>query len=307
MRITVAGAGIIGLSTAYGLKMAGHNVSVIAKNFSPDITSNKAAAFWFPYHIRNDHRGIEWCRKSYNVYTEFSSDSLSGISSKKIIKAIHETTNEEDNSWLDYMPSQSFKIVEKDDLPRGYKKGYEAVVPLIETQIFLPWLMEKLGNMGVSFTKADIESLEDITDCDLIINCCGLGSKLLESDSEIYAVRGQVALLKAKNLDHIFLENEKPLYIVPRQDAIIVGGTFEENIYEEKTVQETLTTILENAYNIMPELRDQEVIGSWAGLRPYRKLVRLEKVGKVIHNYGHGGSGFTLAWGCAEDVKNLIN
>jgi glycine/D-amino acid oxidase-like deaminating enzyme len=47
-----------------------------------------------------------------------------------------------------------------------------------------------------------------------------------------------------------------------------------------------------------------------AGLRPYRdETYRLEpefiadKV--VIHNYGHGGAGITMSWGCAEAVKDL--
>ncbi len=49
----------------------------------------------------------------------------------------------------------------------------------------------------------------------------------------------------------------------------------------------------------------------WAGLRPYRDPLRLESElleGKlIVHNYGHGGSGITLAMGCAEDVvKNHI-
>ena len=104
----------------------------------------------------------------------------------------------------------------------------------------------------------------------------------------------------------IFLDNELPLYIVPRKDAIIIGGTYEEGITDAVTEAATISRLFENAYKVFPELKDQKIIGSWAGLRPYRPLVRVEREGKIIHNYGHGGSGFTLAWGCAEEVASLI-
>ena len=56
--------------------------------------------------------------------------------------------------------------------------------------------------------------------------------------------------------------------------------------------------------------------GEWVGLRPLRtKGVRLEMDPQlvdggrrwinVIHNYGHGGSGVTLSWGCAKEVVDL--
>jgi D-amino-acid oxidase len=42
------------------------------------------------------------------------------------------------------------------------------------------------------------------------------------------------------------------------------------------------------------------------GLRPSRSAVRLERDGRVVHCYGHGGAGVTLSWGCADEVVELV-
>jgi D-amino-acid oxidase len=59
----------------------------------------------------------------------------------------------------------------------------------------------------------------------------------------------------------------------------------------------------------VPALRGARVVGEAVGLRPARPAVRLETEarprGTVVHCYGHGGAGVTLAWGCAEEVVGL--
>jgi D-amino-acid oxidase len=42
-------------------------------------------------------------------------------------------------------------------------------------------------------------------------------------------------------------------------------------------------------------------------VRPSVRLELEERPGgrAVIHDYGHGGSGYTLSWGCAEEVAAL--
>jgi hypothetical protein len=49
-----------------------------------------------------------------------------------------------------------------------------------------------------------------------------------------------------------------------------------------------------------------------ADLRPHRaKSYRLEPeiLGNklVVHNYGHGGAGITMSWGCAHEVVDIIS
>jgi len=43
-----------------------------------------------------------------------------------------------------------------------------------------------------------------------------------------------------------------------------------------------------------------------SGLRPARPRIRVEREGRIVHNYGHGGAGYTLGWGCAEEVAALV-
>ncbi|MEO0512645.1 MAG: FAD-dependent oxidoreductase [Planctomycetota bacterium] len=61
-----------------------------------------------------------------------------------------------------------------------------------------------------------------------------------------------------------------------------------------------------------PDLSDAAFLRAVAGIRPCREgglRLEPETLGEktLIHNYGHGGCGVTLAPGCAERVANLID
>ena len=60
-----------------------------------------------------------------------------------------------------------------------------------------------------------------------------------------------------------------------------------------------------------PDLSNEKIIAYSTGLRPYRKTgIRLEaeEIGDklVIHDYGHGGAGISLSWGCAQEAINIL-
>jgi D-amino-acid oxidase len=92
---------------------------------------------------------------------------------------------------------------------------------------------------------------------------------------------------------------------VPRSHDVVVGGTDEEGDWSRSVDPDVATGILRRATALVPELAEARVLRHKVGLRPARPAVRLERVGDVIHCYGHGGAGVTLSWGCADEVAAL--
>jgi D-amino-acid oxidase len=101
-------------------------------------------------------------------------------------------------------------------------------------------------------------------------------------------------------------------YVLPRPDVVVLGGTADEDDWEPRARPETTRSILERTRLLDPRLADAELVGAAVGLRPTRSEVRLEADALpdgrlLVHDYGHGGSGFTLSWGCADDVVRIVD
>lgn len=109
-------------------------------------------------------------------------------------------------------------------------------------------------------------------------------------------------------------------YVVPRSDGVLVGGTAIAHDWDLQYREETTKAFLERARRFTPELVDAPIIRQLVGLRPSRSSIRLELTTlanttstaksqsaslPLIHNYGHGGAGWTMSWGCAEEVLEL--
>jgi D-amino-acid oxidase len=81
-----------------------------------------------------------------------------------------------------------------------------------------------------------------------------------------------------------------------------VGQPFDE--------RNTADKIIARCAEIEPRLLGAEIVAIRHGTRPKRSEVRVElDTGPghpVVHNYGHGGSGLTLSWGCAFEVRDLV-
>ena len=125
-------------------------------------------------------------------------------------------------------------------------------------------------------------------------------------------IRGQIVRVRNPGIKRFVLDEENPegvTYIVPRSGDCILGGTAEEGEWGLQPDPETAAAILRRCTQLQPRLKGVKVLEHKVGLRPGRPEIRLEhEDGPIprIHNYGHGGSGITLSWGCAEETLRLV-
>lgn len=307
-QIAIAGCGVIGLTTGLRLLEAGYAVQIFTRDLPLQTTSVKAAAFWFPYHVRDNDQILHWSMLSYKRFENIAGIAGSGVHMTAVFK-LGSAVNEIEKRIRDTLPANRFRPLMKEELRGNFESGWYVEVPLIETPVYLPWLMNVYLAAGGKMVQHTIQALDELAAPDtIVINCTGLASRELAHDDQVIPVRGQIALLKTSNRRRIVMEDDTPTYVVYRSDACICGSTYEMHCNAETTEPETLQAIINRCIALEPALQAAEMIDSWAGLRPYRADIRVEiEQGKpLIHNYGHGGSGFTVSWGCAEEVLNLL-
>jgi D-amino-acid oxidase len=92
----------------------------------------------------------------------------------------------------------------------------------------------------------------------------------------------------------------------PHGDRVVLGGTASQDDWSLDPDPAGARGILERCAQIEPRLKDARVIEHQVGLRPSRPTIRVERessgAATLIHNYGHGGSGVSLSWGCAREL-----
>lgn len=197
----------------------------------------------------------------------------------------------------------------------GYTFGQAFTTVKCECSSYLPWLEKRFQKAGGKVQQRKVSSLHDLSDSyDLIINCSGLGSRTLTDDPQVYPVRGQVLKVEAPWLQHFIRDGDGKTYIYPGIRSVTVGGTRQEDDWRLEVDDGDTRSILERCSRLEPSVSRARVLSKWVGLRPSRRNPRLERElmqlrGRkvpVVHNYGHGGWGVTLAWGSALDALGLV-
>ena len=316
-RVAIVGAGVSGLTCGVLFAERGYRTAIFARETGQQTTSGAAAAIWFPYDAEPAQKLIPWALDSYRALVNLSRNPSTGVSMIEL-RQFSRTGEIQIPHWaipLDArpLPSSVMSCGVETSLNRRsaeFASGFSLNVPLMDTTIYLDYLAKRLLGADGSITEnVRFEKLEDADPkFDLVINCAGIGARTLVHDPDLEPHRGQVAIVpKIDNLSSAIVCDDAPLmYAIPRTNDCVFGGTNE--LSDELAADPSATARIVTECSRVLKIDNPQVLAERVGLRPFRKSgVRLERDrlrdGRtVIHNYGHGGSGFTLSWGCAEEI-----
>lgn len=148
-----------------------------------------------------------------------------------------------------------------------------------------------------------------------VVNCSGLGARELVPDPSVRPVRGQLVIVENPGIKEWFVAAdgaaEETTYLLPQPYGVVLGGTARPGAWSREPDPEVSARIVRRCARVDPRLARAKVLREKVGLRPWRPSVRLESErlpdGTLcVHNYGHGGAGVTVAWGCAEEVARAL-
>jgi D-amino-acid oxidase len=148
----------------------------------------------------------------------------------------------------------------------------------------------------------------------IVVNCTGLGARELVPDPALRPVRGQLVIVENPGVRGWVVSTDPAAgtttYVFPQPDRLVLGGTTDEDDWSLTPDPAVAAEIVQRCAALRPEIAGARVLDHRVGLRPVRDAVRLERHvlpdGRVlVHNYGHGGAGVTVAWGCARQAAGL--
>lgn len=267
-RAAVLGAGIMGLTTARLLQDRGWAVTIYTKALPPHTTSNIAGGQWSPTSVFEEARASAAFQAQYKEAARLAHHAFqnlvgSGYGVRWIenyfLNATHNPPR--DNYYLRELPElfPSLAELKPDEHPFPSPFVYRIVTMLVEPGVFLRRTMSDIREAGGQFVIRDFADRSEVLSLNepVIFNCTGLGAAALFGDTELMPVRGQLVFVPPDDrLDYLTIGGgQGNLYMFPRPDGILLGGTFERGASHLTPDQATTDRIVREHARIASEMR----------------------------------------------------
>jgi glycine/D-amino acid oxidase-like deaminating enzyme len=222
-KVTVLGAGVMGLTAATLLAEAGYEVAIYAARVTPNTTSDKAGGQWAPTLVDNDNatrfKGL--LKTAYTThlargaaYGVYQRDNYTFIASPELAYA--GLAGAAAPEQMARLPFQHIRHA-----------GYRYPTLLVEPPLLMKKLMADLKARGVVPKVRTFYSASEISGLtgSVVVNCLGLGAREVWADKKMNGIKGVLAFLPPQpNLTYLYSGIG---YLFPRHDHLIVGGSIE--------------------------------------------------------------------------------
>ena len=309
--VVVIGAGVIGLTTGVCLAETGMRTRIVTAELPEHSTSYAAGAICGPVFAVADDTAAGWERAGFDEFSALAAEHRSGV---RVRDGIFVAPVGMAETAPPISRPAAVRTLNPHEVPAGYGSAFAAAIPCVDMPTYLTYLAERFDTAGGVVETRRLASLSEAAEmASLVVNCAGIGARELVPDLSVHPVRGQHVVVENPGIDMVFMEPPMgPAWtgIVPHGDVVVLGGIAVEDDWNLEPDPEVADQILHRCAAVEPRLRAARVVEHRVGLRPGRPSVRLERevIGGtvVVHDYGHGGTGVMLSWGCARDAVMLL-
>lgn len=237
--VAVLGCGAVGLATARLLQDRGLSVTIYASELPPNTTSNIAGGQWFPFGVFDFgkqspefmNQFVQATELAYRRYQTLLGPRYGVRWIRNYFLSHHAPTeNDVSRAIRQFVPET--RVLRESEHPfSGYEFVLQYDTMLIEPPIYLNAMLTdfRIARGAVRLMHFDqVSQLQQLTE-PVIFNCTGLGARALFDDQELSPVKGQLTVLLPQPEVNYMALMEDALYMFPRTDGILLGGTFEKD------------------------------------------------------------------------------
>ncbi len=264
--IAVLGCGAVGLATARLLQERGCRVTIYTKALPPGTTSNIAGAQWCPvsvYHHGQEAPGflprfVEAAHIAHRRY-QLMVGARYGI--RWLPNYVMDRDSIPPGALLafdspirDLLPEMHDLASSENPFPFPWVRQFDTM--LIEANTYLPAVLQDFRIAGGQIEVREIREPAELQTLsqNVIVNCTGLGAKALFGDEELTPVKGQLTiLLPQPEIGYCTLPGD--LYMFPRTDGIVLGGTHEVGVWSLEPNLEAKQRIVAGQQRFFSEMR----------------------------------------------------